>query len=431
MNVLTFSEARHLVSRTGLGVEWGSIKQLEGLSRSKAVEFVLNPAQSPVRPIAPMTPWNKLEPMRDESAKGRADAWRISKSEGERLQGWWIEQMLTTKSPFIERMTLFWHGLFTSSIQKTLQPSLLHKQNLTLRQNALGSFRQLLRSMARDPAMLVYLDGYENIKGQPNENFARELLELFTVGRGQYTQADVKAAARAFTGWGVNPDSGQFQIRADLHDNTRIAFLRRTGNFNGDDIIDILLEHPKTAERLVERFWLNFVNNGSRPNTKLIQTWANQFRAADYDIKTLLRLVLNSDEFWQASNRGTIVKSPIEILVGTVRMANYPRESTQEMVNLCRLLGQQLFDPPTVKGWRGGEHWISTQTLLVRASYLAKVSRGNLNRRVTTDLYLPAQKPQDMIDWMLAVPPVNELPKVPGSRRLANALLLDPAFQVA
>ncbi len=430
MNLLTFSEARHLVSRTGLGVEWDSVKKLEGLSREKAVEFVLNPAPSQVRSAPAFTPWHKLEPMRDDSAQGRKDAWAIAQNEGKRLQGWWIEQMLATESPFIERMTLFWSGLFTSSIQKTLQPSLLHKQNLMLRQNALGNFRQMLRSVARDPAMLVYLDGYENVKGRPNENFARELLELFTVGSTEYGQADVKAIAKVFTGWRVDPETGEFQFRADLHDGSPVTVLGRTGAFNGDQVIDLLLDNPKTAERIVERVWRHFVNQ-SRPDPSVVQAWASQFRRANYDIKALLRTVFNSTQFWEVANRGTLVKSPIELLVGTVRMANYPRESTEEMVNLCRLMGQQLFDPPNVKGWLGGENWISTQTLLVRASYLAKVSRGNLNRRVDTGLHLPAQNPQQMIEWMVALRPINPLPSIPGSRRLANALMLDPAFQVA
>lgn len=429
MNILTFSEARHLVSRTGLGVEWDSVKKLEGLTREKAVEIVLNPAPAPVRPAPAFTPWNKLEPMRDINAEGRKDAWSIAQTEGKRLQGWWIEQMLLSSSPFIERMTLFWHNYFPSSIQKTLQPSLLHKQNLTLRQYALGNFRNLLKAIARDPAMLVYLDGYENVKGRPNENFARELLELFTVGSSEYGQSDVKAVAKVFTGWGISP-SGEYIFNADQHDPSPVTVLGRTRAFSGDELIDMLIEHPRTSERLVERVWKHFVS-GNRPDQTTVQSWAAQFRRADYDIKALLRVMLNSPQFWDTANRGTLVKSPIELLLGTVRMANYPRESTGEMVNLCRLMGQQLFDPPNVRGWLGGENWISTQTLLVRASYLSKVSRGNLNRRVDTGLRLPPQNQQEMLAWMLAVPPVNKLPEIPGHRRLANALMLDPAFQVS
>lgn len=430
MNALTFREARHLVSRTGLGAEWSSIKKLEGLVQAQAVEHVINQSPSPLRPTPRFSPWSKLEPMRDDSTQGRKDAWVIAQEEGKRLQGWWIEQMMATQSPFIERMTLFWHGFFTSSIQKTLQPSLLLEQNLMLRTQALGNFKTLLHAVSRDPAMLVYLDGYENIKGRPNENFARELLELFTIGPKEYSQADVKAAAVAFTGWGLDPHTGDFVVRPDQHDKRPVTFLGRTGSFDGADIINILLEHPKTAERLAEQFWKAFVSN-SRPSPKTMQAWGAQIRRADYDIKQALRMVLNSPEFWDERNRGAIVKSPIDILIGTARMGNYPRESTGELVNLCRLLGQQLFDPPTVKGWAGGEHWISTQTLLVRASYLAKIARGSMDRKTDGDAGFPVSSSRELIDWLVAVPPVNPPPEIPGNRRLAHALLLDPAFQVA
>ncbi len=429
MNELTFSEARHLIARTGLGAEWGSVRKLEGMSKAKAINYILHPPPSHLRPAPYLSPWNKLEPMRVEGSQTRKNAWVMAQQEGQLLQGWWIDQMLRTRTPFVERMTLFWHNFFTSSLRKTLQPSLLHKQNIMLRQNALGNFRQLLRSVARDPAMLVYLDGYKNLKEEPNENFARELLEIFTVGHGQYTQKDVQEAARAFTGWGVHPENGTFQVRADQHDRGHKIFLRRAGKFNGDHIIDILLQHPRTAERVVEKFWRAFVSDANPPR-KIIQIWAKQFYQADYDIKALLRVVLSSNEFWSARYRGTLVKSPVDLLIGTIRTIPYPRETIPEMVNLCRLLGQKLFDPPSVKGWDGGEHWISTQTLLVRASYLAKISRGNLNSKVNTGLRLPAKDGQEMVDWLLAVKPVNSLPEIPGKRRLAHALLRDPAFQV-
>ncbi len=429
MNELTFTDARHLVARTGIGAEWGSIKKLEGLPRHKAVEYILNPVPSRLLPAPYFQPWNKLEPMRDAGEGRRKHAWVMAQKDGQRLQGWWIEQMFRTRTPFVERMTLFWHNYFTSSIQKTLQPSLLHQQNLLLRKYALGSFRHLLREVARDPAMLVYLDGYKNVKAEPNENFARELLELFTLGSGHYTQNDVKAAAKAFTGWGVHPHSGKFYIRADQHDNSRKIFLRRAGNFDGYDIIDILLQHTRTAERVTEKLWHTFVSDIPPPR-KIVVSWANQFRHSNYDIKSLMRLMLNSDEFWSKRFRGTLVKSPIDLLIGTIRTIPYPRENTAEMINLCRLLGQKLFDPPSVKGWEGGDHWISTQTLLVRASYLAKISRGNLNRRVKTGPHIPARNDKELLDWLLAVPPLNDLPTVPGKRRLAHALLRDPAFQV-
>lgn len=429
MGLLAFKDAAHLVARTGFGAEWAAVKRLEGLAREQAVEAVLHPPASPLAAAPQMTPWFKLEPMRLNDMKTRNSAWSISQHEGKRLQAWWVEQMLTTRAPFTERMTLFWHNHFTSSIQKTLQPSLLFQQNQLLRRHALGNFAELLQAMARDPAMLVYLDCYQNTKDQPNENFARELLELFTIGRGHYRESDVKAAAKAFTGWGVDNNTGKFIIRADQHVPGQSTFLGKSGDFNGDDIIKILLAHPRTAERLAEKFWQAFVSN--QPDYGVTRGWAQQLRQSGYDIKQLMRTVLNSEPFWAAHNRGTLVKSPVDLVVGTVRMLPYPRESTQEMLNLCRLLGQELFDPPNVKGWTGGEHWISTQTLLVRNAYLAKLSRGSLNENQSASSGLPNVPAEQLVEWLLPVKPLKPLPTTPGARRLVRALLLDPAFQVS
>lgn len=429
MSVLTFAEASHLVSRTGLGAEWNAIKDLEGRSREDAIERILNAPVSPVKAPPHMTPWYKLEPMRLTDAENRKRAWMIAQGEGKRLKGWWLEQMLVTHSPFIERMTLFWHNHFTSSLQKTLQPSLLHKQNLLIRRYALGNYADFLHAIAKDPAMLVYLDGYQNVKDEPNENFARELLELFTLGRGHYHEMDVKAAAKAFTGWNVNNDNGQFVYRKNLHDSSPVTFMGHTGNFDGDAIIDILLRNPRTVEVVCEKVWRNFVNNGT-PDAGIIKSWGQSFRASGYDIKGLMRTALNSNQFWEARNRGTLVKSPVEMVIGTARMLSYPRESTTELVNLCRLLGQELFDPPNVKGWKGGDHWINTQTLLIRTAYLTKLSRGSLDESVKTGLHLPNIPTEQLVEWLLPVKPLRPLPDNSGNRRLVRALLLDPAFQV-
>lgn len=428
MGVLTFGETRHLVSRTGLGAEWGTIKRLQGKTKEEAVDLILNQPSSRLIPVPALTPWLTLEPMRLADMKDRNTAWGIAQKEGKKLQAWWIEQMLVTQTPFAERMTLFWHNHFVSSIQKTLQPSLLYKQNLLLREHALGSFSTLLQEIARDPAMLVYLDGYQNVKDQPNENFARELLELFTVGRGAYNEADIKAAAKAFTGWSIDTQ-GRFVQQPEQHSSDTLTFMGKQGQFKGNDIIAILLANPRTAERIVDKIWCAFVSS-NKPNPAITKPWAEEFRQTNYNIKALMKTVLTSDVFWSPQNRGTLVKSPVELLIGTVRTLPYPRESTDELLNLCRLLGQELFDAPNVKGWAGGQEWINTQTLLVRTSYLAKLSRGSLDESVQLDTALPSATPEEIIEWLLPVKPLKPLPATPGNRRLVRALLLDPAFQV-
>ncbi|MFN3785443.1 MAG: DUF1800 family protein [Thiothrix sp.] len=428
MGLLAFRDAAHLVARTGLGTEWQAVKRLEGRTREQAIALVLNPSPAALPAPPSMIPWRKLEPMRLSDMKSRNSAWSIAQQEGKNLQLWWLKHLLTTTSPLIERMTLFWHNHFTSSIQKTLQPSLLYQQNQLLRRHALGNFAELLKAIARDPAMLVYLDCHQNTKDRPNENFARELLELFTIGRGQYRESDVRAAAKAFTGWGVDDNTGNFVIRMERHAIEPSTFLGKTGVFKGDDIIAILLEHPRTAERLVEKFWLAFVSN--RPDATLVKQWAMVFRQAHYDIKTLLRTLLSSEAFWAEHNRGTLVKSPVELLVGTARALPYPYD-VAEILNLCRLLGQELFDPPNVKGWAGGEHWITTQTLLVRNAYLAKLTRGSLNEVRAGASRLPDASSAQLVEWLLPVKPLKPLPEAAGVRRLVRALLLDPAFQVS
>lgn len=431
MGVLTLGETRHLVARTGLGAEWDVIKRLEGRSREEAIEIVLNPPNSPLPSPPAMTPWFRLEPMRLADPQNRNTAWNIAQQEGKRLQAWWVAQMLSTRAPFLERMTLFWHNHFTSSIQKTLQPSLLYKQNLLLRKYALGNFNTLLHEIVKDPAMLVYLDCYQNVKDRPNENLARELLELFTLGRGHYSEADVKTVARALTGYGVNDQTGQFIARTEQHDTNSMTCLGQTGCFTGCDIVDMLLKHPRTAEHIAEKVWSAFVSS-NHPAPAVIKVWAQSFRQSGYDIKALMRTVLNSDAFWSPANRGALIKSPVDIVIGTLRMLPYPRPPMDELLNLCRLLGQELFDPPNVKGWAGGEHWISTQTLLVRKSYLTKLSRGSLNEQDDASRAgLPPLTDAELVEWMLPVKPLQPLPTTPGAKRLVRALLLDPAFQVS
>ena len=249
------------------------------------------------------------------------------------------------------------------------------------------------------------------------------------VGRVLYHESVVKAAAKAFTGWGVDNNTGKFIIRPDQHALGQVTFLGKTGNFTGDDILTMLLEHPRTAERLAEKFWLSFVSH--RLDPALVRVWSQQLRQSGYDIQKFMGTVLNSEPFWLAYNRGTLVKSPVDLVIGTLRMLPYPRESSQELLNLCRLLGQELFDPPNVKGWTGGDNWITTQTLLVRNAYLSKLSRGDLNEKSAAGVKLPDAPPEQLVEWLLPVKPLKSLPETPGARRLVRSLLLDPAFQVS
>lgn len=428
MDTLSFEEARHLVYRTGFGPQWEHIKRIEGKPMQQAVDAILSSRHSNPPPPPPLSPWKKLVQLRGNMAR-KKNLMRISRSEGKALRDWWVNHLLKTQAPLVERMTLFWHNVFPSTIAKTMAVGLLHQQNLMLRKNALGNFRTLLHEIAKDPAMLVYLDGYQNVKGNPNENFAREVLELFTVGRGIYREEDIRQAARAFTGWSIDDNSGRFEFRQDLHDNGTKTILGKRGNFNGDQVLDIMLQHHRTSERIAERFWREFVSIAS-PNPAVIRRWAQTFKGSNYDINRLLKTVLTSDEFWSTANRGALIKSPVDLAVGTLRTLPYtlPRNNLHHQMSL---MGQPLFGQPTVKGWATGKEWLSTQSLLLRVSMLRNLSRGIMRHEKShMDQLLPKLSDKEVTAWLLTVPPLHASPEKPGLQRLVRSLVLDPAYQV-
>ncbi|MCZ6764022.1 MAG: DUF1800 family protein, partial [Alphaproteobacteria bacterium] len=231
----------------------------------------------------------------------------------------------------------------------------------------------LAHAVARDPAMVIYLDTARSRANAPNENFARELLELFTLGVGHYTEDDIKAIARAFTGYSLAPATGEFAFRPAIHDNGSKTVLGQTGMFDGDEIIDILLAHPRTAETVVEQLWRQFIS--SEPDRGEIVALAATFRTdLAYEIEPLMHALLTSDAFWAQENRAALIKSPVDFLIGTLRQfdTELPRNNQRGnrpgnlLVLFGRELGQDIFDPPNVKGWPGGEAWITSQTLLLR-----------------------------------------------------------------
>jgi uncharacterized protein (DUF1800 family) len=430
MSRLGFTDARHLLSRTGFGAEWEEVKRLEMMPRDKAVEFLINRRDYSLPAIPHFSSWKKMRALHNNMSRRRM-VMRIAKAEGAGLQNWWLQHMLNTQSPFLERMTLFWHNYFPSSIQKTKTPSLLVNQNRLLRKHALGNFSLLLHAIAKDPAMLVYLDGYKNTKDAVNENFARELLELFTLGRKHYTERDVKEAARAFTGWGIHPQNGQFFFDRKKHDAGVKQFMGQSGRFTGENIINILLKHPRTAETVAERMWNEFINS-SRPHPAVVKQWANVLRSSNYNTALLMRTILKSPQFWDARNRGNLIKSPVELAVGTLRSLPYnlPRNN---LAHTLGNLGQGIFDPPTVKGWSGGQEWISTQSLMRRIGLLTNLTRGNLNsvrRKSGVALKLPDVPEAELQDWLLALQPVKPPPASKGKQRFVRFLVLDPAYQV-
>jgi uncharacterized protein (DUF1800 family) len=390
-----FDEARHLLSRTDFGPTPAAIQAIEGLDYATAVDRLL--ANAHPRTITPAPSWINeglkatRERQREAVEKIRA-AGGVNGAAGEKIKGvdgkqlniarpiqeqarelrnWWIEEMIVTDQPLVERMTLFWHNHFTSSLQKVRFAPALYFQNMLFRRQALGNFATLLKAVARDPAMLIYLDGVRSVARQPNENFGRELLELFTLGEGHYGEADIKAAARAFTGWSIDPDTGSFADHIREHDGGEKTFLGQTGRFDGDDVIAILLRHPRTAETIVGKLWREFVS--LTPDPSEVSRLAGEFRSSGYEIKPLVRSLLMSAAFRDPANRAGLIKSPVDLIVGTVRVLGLPVPEKTQLVRMLQGLGQVPFDPPNVKGWPGGESWISTYTMLLRQQFLRRM----------------------------------------------------------
>jgi uncharacterized protein (DUF1800 family) len=376
---LGYDDARHLLARTGLGPTDAEVRAYAALTREAAVSRLLQDTQTVAvtPPPASATGASALRPPRGESASEaeRKAFVQLQRREGLELRAWWLQEMTATPSPLTERMTLFWHNHFVSGQPKVRISRLMYRQNVTLRANALGNFGILLHAIAKDPAMLVYLDSVRNRKGAPNENFAREVMELFTLGEGNYAEQDVKEAARAFTGWSLDREGGQYVFRPFLHDNGTKTVLGKSGRFDGDAVLDILLARPETAQHVTAKLWREFVATDVDPVE--VRRIAARFRESKYDIRVALREILTCEAFYATENRGTLVKSPVELVVGTLRSFDLRPDQALPFAIAAAGMGQNLFSPPNVKGWPGGETWINTTTLLARKQFVDRFTRAD------------------------------------------------------
>jgi uncharacterized protein (DUF1800 family) len=378
--VLSYDDARHLLNRAGFGATEAEIQRAVGTTREQAARKLLDSART--SPVTAPPAWTgetgalrypRRGPDASDAEKKMFQQEQVR--EGLELRGWWVGEMLATPSPLTERMTLFWHNHFVSSQQKVKLAELMYRQNATLRANALGNFADLLHTIARDPAMVIYLDNAQNRKGSPNENFAREVMELFTLGEGNYGEQDIKEAARAFTGWSLDRNTGQFVFRRFIHDDGVKTVLGRTGNLDGDQVLDILLAQPATAEFITRKLWREFVSPD--PNEPAVRRIAQRFRDSRYDIKVALHDIFTSDAFYASENRAVLVKSPIELVVGTLRQFDMKPAEALPFAVAAAGMGQNLFAPPNVKGWPGQETWINASTLLARKQFLERLFRGD------------------------------------------------------
>jgi uncharacterized protein (DUF1800 family) len=391
--------AAHLLERAGFGATPSEVNRLAGMTATQAVRYLVryqNIKQSlpPFEPSdsfdAGLDPFASSRPAATDMAREKGEAlgvkvkpagnrrmqqvadrflyWlRASKLETQRVAYWWANRMLLTQRPLEEKMTLFWHGHFATSEEKVRDFRKMHLQNELFRAQATGNFRSLLIAVAKDPAMLSYLDAGVNVKGAPNENFAREIMELFTMGVGNYSELDIREAARAFTGW--NYQGVKFVINPALHDNDPKTVLGRTGNFDGVQVIDIILSQPVTSEFVAGKIYQYFVREELSPELRV--GLGRVLRDSNYEIAPFLETVFLSRDFYSDASVATRIKPPVELVISTYRkMGMKEVPGIPDFNELTDAMGQKLLYPPNVAGWAQGRRWITPGLLLLRGNFV-------------------------------------------------------------
>src|SRR5208282_2484312 len=290
------------------------------------------------------------------------------------LRWWWLNRMAKGPRPFQEKMVLFWHGHFATSFEKVRDAYFMWRQNELFRRLATDYWLRLLTEAGKDPAMLIWLDQAQSRKEHPNENYAREVMELFSLGEGHYTEKDVTEAARALTGWSLDRQTEQFIFRPLFHDYREKTFLGFTGNLNGEDVMDQIVKQPQAAVFITGKLWNFFA--GQPPSDDLNNALADAFIKNARCFKPFLRVMFSCEEFYSESIIRNQVKSPVQWLIGTSRMLQCDLPPAFISAAITRSLGQDLFAPPNVKGWDGGITWITTNTLLERYNDAATLVQG-------------------------------------------------------
>jgi uncharacterized protein (DUF1800 family) len=378
--------AAHLLNRAGFGGTPEEITNMRKQGLAGAVRSFVD-VQSDAADVPPPAwahPRNiQAQRMEIKAAKDRGENFQskvrqVQMMEGDEivdLRHWWLDRMLNGPAPLLEKMTLFWHSHFATSIQKVRDAYWVWLQNDTLRRNAFGSFGALVKKISRDPAMMIYLDLQQSRKEHPNENWARELMELFTVGIGNYTEQDIRESARAFTGYRIDLTTQQFRFAPFQQDHRTKTFMGKTGNLNGDDIIDILVSKPACPQFIGRKLWRFFVED--EPSSAIVDAVAATIRKHNFEMHPVLREIFSAAEFYSDRVMANQIKSPVQYIVQTSKLLGAPLPAPIAAQNAMRQMGQILFAPPNVKGWDGGKQWISTSTLLFRYNFANYLINGD------------------------------------------------------
>jgi uncharacterized protein (DUF1800 family) len=370
-----YEMAAHLLNRAGFGGPPDQIQKLADLGLDKAVSSLIDyekTSDPTANPDWAQPNPGELQKYREAIRTATPEQKRQLQQEQQRtfqtrmleLRGWWLQRMVRGPRPFQEKMVLFWHGHFATSVEKVRNPYYMWRQNELFRRLATDNWQTLLTEAGKDPAMLIWLDQGQSRQDHPNENYAREVMELFSLGEGNYTEKDITEGARAFTGWSLDPQTQKFIFRPRIHDEGQKTFLGHTGNFDGDEATAIIVAQPQAAKFITAKLWNYF--SGSEPSATWNEKLAAEFRAGGNNFKPFLREMFRSEDFYSADIVRNQVKSPVQWLIGSVRMLECDLPPTLISWGMMRQLGQDLFAPPNVKGWDGGVTWITTNTLLTR-----------------------------------------------------------------
>lgn len=395
----SLTEAAHLLNRAGFGGAPDAIRSFHSLGRHRAIDSLLHAEDTP--DAFPLPDWMKPEQIAaerrerfemvqkarmemqgaDEGARAAKRkeimqmVFRRERERGLEAQGWWGNRTLKTQAPLREKMTLFWHNHYATSIQKVKQPALMLRQNELFRTHAFGNFKTLTHEIARDPAMMLYLDMQTSKKGHPNENFAREVMELFTLGAGHYTEEDIRQAARAFTGYQLDRLTGAVTHNLRQWDEGPKTFLGKTGDFKGDDIINVIFGQPQAARFITAKIWKYFVSDELQPAVH--DELAAALRGGGYAIAPLLRGIFGSAAFYDKDVIRCQIKCPVQFLVQSLKQLEVSDPPRPYLSAAQFQLGQVLFMPPNVAGWDWGKAWINTSTLLARYQVSGVLSKGS------------------------------------------------------
>jgi hypothetical protein len=361
--------AAHLYRRAAFGASRADLLEAERLGHQGTLDLLM-----------------RGRPGAEEARETLLDVGRVAANQGDDpLRGWWLYAMLHSLHPLREKLTLFWHNHFATSDEKVQDAALMFRQNCLLREQALGKFGPFLQAISKDPAMLAWLDSNRNVKGKPNENYARELMELFSLGVGHYTEKDVREAARAFTGWHTDSDGFKFDARA--HDDGAKTVLGQTGAWDGGNVVRIVLEQPAAARFLVRKLYHFLISEAADPPAALLEPLCESFRKSDYDVAALVQTMLASQHFYSGHAFRQRIKGPVEYVLGMVQAvylrageleADYRALPPQLLVGRLAAMSQRLFAPPNVKGWPGGPSWLNTATVLERDNFAEGVALGTL-----------------------------------------------------